>query len=482
MAGRRRDLFRYAVASAVAACLPGARIAADSDTLHISVAEQVKRLKFANASPLRLLIPNGCGSNVTPVATVFKELTGISLSIDETPVDDINTQLILNSLANEGNYDVAIPATFGIPDLVAAKAIIPLTRYAKQYEPAGFRSSILYGIGDVFDNELYGFQTDGDAYVMFYNKSMLENPQEQQRYEDRFGAALAIPVTWEELDQQMDFFHRPEQGTYGGLLYRIPGYLAWEWWVRFHAKGIWPLAPDLTPQINSKQGIAALEELIAATAFLAPEVNRLGLFDNWERYGRGDIYCNIGWGGSQKYLNGPASNIKGNMLYGPTPGGIIDGKILKTPYFNWGWNYVVTADAVEPELAYLFALFASTPTMSTLSVRQQGGYFDPIQNGHHQDDEIQRIYSTEFLKVHEKSLKTAIPDLYLANQGEYFKSLSAGLDKALTGQQTPANALDRVAKEWRLITIRSGKEAQQQRWLSLREKYPAEVRSLLRDI
>ena len=29
----------------------------------------------------------------------------------------------------------------------------------------------------------------------------------------------------------------------------------------------------------------------------------LGLFENWERFSKGDIYCNIGWGGSQKYFN-----------------------------------------------------------------------------------------------------------------------------------------------------------------------------------
>jgi multiple sugar transport system substrate-binding protein len=449
---------------------------------HLAVAEIAKQRKSSHDTRLKLLIPNGCGDNVLPVASRFTELTGIDISMDETPVDDINTQLILNTLSGDGKFDIAIPATFGLPDLVAANSIIPLTQYAAKYEPMGFRSNILYRIGDSFDSEIYGFQTDGDAYVMFYNKAFLDNPDEKKKYEDRFGAPLAIPETWGELDQQMSFFHRPDQGRYGGLLYRIPGYLAWEWWVRFHAKGIWPLAPDLKPQINSDAGIAALEEMIEATNYLAPEVFSLGLFENWQRYGQGDIYCNIGWGGSQKYLNGPQSEIRGNMVYGPTPGGIVDGEVLKTPYFNWGWNYVVTADSLQPEVAYLFTLFASTPAMSTISVQQQGGYFDPIQKGQHQDPKIEKIYSRAFLEVHEHSLETAIPDLYLANQGEYFNSLNSALSKALSGKLRPEIALRRVADEWQLISKRSGIKAQSERWEKLRQKYPKKVRSQLRDI
>jgi multiple sugar transport system substrate-binding protein len=452
------------------------------DELHLEVVEYVEKLSPAQIGPLSVLIPHGCGANVSPIVEAFTQLTGVRITIEETPVDDINTQLVLNALSGNTGYDIALPATFGLPDLVAAGVIIPLTQFAQKYEPDNFRSSILFGVGDTFDDDIYGFQTDGDAYVMFYNRRHIENPNEKARFEDRFGRALAVPETWEELDQQMEFFHRPDNDMFGGLLFRIPGYLAWEWWVRFHAKGIWPLARDLTPQINSDQGVEALEELIRATDFLAPEVHSLGLFGNWERFSRGDIYCNIGWGGSQKYLNGPKSGLKGDMVYGPTPGGMLNNELLRTAYFNWGWNYVVTADSAYPELAYLFSLFAASPTMSTISVRQQDGYFDPIQEGHHEDPKIREIYSREFLSVHEKSLRSAIPDLYLANQGAYFQSLSAALDRALAGKISSKKALDQAADEWRVISKRSGVAEQTDRWNELRNKYPIELQSRLQDL
>lgn len=456
--------------------------ASESIAIHDYAVQQAVQLKGNRDISLDLLLPNGSGANVAPVVTAFTQATGIAIGMTETPVDDINLRLTLDALGGNSTYDLALPATFGIPDLVEADAIIPISAFARNHEPAGFRDDVLYQTGDTFDNEIYGFQTDGDAYVMFFHKDMLESETEQKRFEDAFGYPLAPPETWEQLDQQIKHFHRPDDDLGGGLLFRTPSYVAWEWWVRFHAKGVWPLSEDLVPQINGPEGVAALEELIAVTEYLCSETSTLGLFGNWERYGKGDVYCNIGWGGSQKYLNGPDSNMRGRMVYAPTPGGRIDGKLLQTPYFNWGWNYVVTSQSQEPELAYLFALFASSSQMSTLSVSQRDGYFDPFRPEHYNAPSIQKAYSTDFLAVHFHSMKNAIPDLYLAQQGQYFSALSEWLSRALHKEVSPQQALNRVADNWSLISVRTDFKKQQKRWQELRNKYPKGVSDLLRDI
>ena len=479
---RRKILGRIASVT-FASAIPESLIAGEaSSQIHDIAAAHAVRIRADRNLTLRILMPQGSGENLKPVIDAFYKATGIAVLTVQTPVDEINTQLTLDSMSGEGDYDLALPATFGLPDLVASNAIVPLSSYAEKYEPKGYRDNILYTIGDSFDGDLYGFQTDGDAYLMFYHRDLLENAEEQARYADKYGEPLAIPLTWQQLDQQIAFFNRPEANLSGGLLFRTPGYLAWEWWVRFHAKGYWPLSKNLKPQIASDAGVEALEEMIRTTENLSPEVRKLGLFENWERYSRGDIYCNIGWGGSQKYLNSEKSKMRGRMAHGPTPGGIVDGELLVTPYFNWGWNYVVTTHSSEPEVAYLFALFASSSKQSTASVRQAGGYFDPFRPEHYKDSEIQRIYSREFLTVHEHSLKSAIPDLYLANQGQYFQTLSQWLDRALSGKVSPEVALERVAQQWDLITEQSDTTLQQSRWMKLREKYPDSVGSRLKDI
>ena len=318
--------------------------------------------------------------------------------------------------------------------------------------------------------------------MTFFNKAMQQDPQNMARYSDTFGYELGVPETWDELDQQMAFFNDPENGKWGGLLFRTPSYLAWEWWVRFHAKGVWPFSPDMDPQITSPEGVEALEDMIRATDYLVPEVNKLGLFENWKRFSQGDIYCNIGWGGTQKYLTRPDSPMRGNLVYGQTPGGVFSDTLISMPYFNWGWNFVVTSNSEFPEISYLFALFSSTPSMSTLAVRQPDGFFDPFRPEHYEDAQIKETYTSEFLAVHQSSMKSAIPDLYLKGQGEYFRILAGWLARALAKEIPPKQALERVSQRWRLVTNASGLRMQQKRWQRLRWKYPAKVRAVLKDL
>lgn len=477
----RREMIGKMAAFSSFGLAPGALSGAVKDDLHLEVARKAKALA-GGSGRLFMLRPDGSGANLEPVVAAFRELTGVTVAMREVPVDEMNAQLTLDGLSGDADYDLALPATFGIPDLADGGIIRPLTKFAEQHEPAGFRDDILYSIGDTFDGEIYGFQVDGDTYVMFYNDIWLSDPSEREAYEDRFGASLDVPQTWEELDRQMAYFHRPEQDMYGGALFRTPAYLGWEWWVRFHAKGVWPLSADLEPQIASEAGVMALEEMIRATEFLYPHARSAGLFQNWEEYGKGNTYANIGWGGTQKYLNGPKSKMRGKMRFGVTPCGKMKGNSDGMPYFNWGWNYVVLATSQQAELAYLFALFASTSTISTLSVQQQGGYFDPFRPEHYTDPKIQEIYSPEFLEVHERSLKGSIPDLYLAQQGEYLRLLIEGLDAAVSGDKAPEAALKRVEAQWSLLNLRAGREVQKQRWNALQSKYPTKVRKFLRNL
>jgi multiple sugar transport system substrate-binding protein len=130
---------------------------------------------------------------------------------------------------------------------------------------------------------------------------------ENKKFSDKNGYALKVPGTWEQLDAMMAHFHRPDKGMYGGALFRTQYFIAWEWWVRFHAKGFFPFDNDMKPQINNDAGVKALEELTVASKFLYPGATSNGLFENFEAYGQGDKFVNIGWGGTQKFLNSDKS-------------------------------------------------------------------------------------------------------------------------------------------------------------------------------
>ncbi len=447
--------------------------------LHIDTVQAAATLTGKQPMSLSILLPQGSKANVEPVANWFKDQANISIIYFEVPVDDINTRMMVDVVSGSGSFDLALPATFGLPDLIEAGALHNLDELSTKYAPQGFLDDSLYSIGDFYKGSLYGYQTDGDTYLMFYNQDMLNNRHEQKRFEDQHGFPLAVPKTWRELDAMMQFFQRPDEKIYGGALFRTANYMAWEWWIRFHAKGQWPLDENMQPQIDSHKGIEALDELITASKNQYPGAPTDGLFDNWQAFAQGNIFCNIGWGGTQKYLNGPKSKVRGKLAFGPTPGGIVAGQLVQTPYFNWGWNYSISKASKNPELAYLFALCACSPEMSTQAVREAGGYFDPFRNEHYEDTQIEKTYSKDFLIAHKESMKNSIPDLYLKGQGEYFDALRENILRAERGSISSSEAMKTTAKQWRRTTRRMGKQGQIEQWKFLRERYPEAIRKML---
>lgn len=473
-----RRLFCAGSAAAVPAA-SGAFALGDTRSVQKYVIAQTRALA-AKDEVLRLLAPSGCEANLRPIFKEFRRATGINVELAQTPVDEINTQISLDWLNESADYDLVLPATFGLPDLVNAGALRPIDDFVQKHEPVRFRDGMLFQTGDSFDDKTYGFQTDGDAYVMFYNNTLMSDKIEQDRYAETFDSPLDIPLTWSELDRQIEWFHRPDDGILGGLLFRTSAYVGWEWWVRFHAKGLWPMDGDLNPLISGDAGIEALEEMVRVTEFLKDGVSHYGLFENWKQYAKGNVFANIGWGGSQKFFNRPESAVRGKLRFGPTPGGIVDNSLLLTPYFNWGWTFAVFAGSSKAELAYLFALFASSPEISTLAVQEPDGFFDPFRVEHYEDATIREIYSDEFLKVHRESMRNAIPDLYLANQSQYLGALNSWVQRALDKEVAADEAMKRIAQSWELTTARSDPVRQKERWRQLRIKYPEEVRSRLR--
>ena len=438
-------------------------------TYHLQVAAAAAAIKTTNT--LKLLLPEGSEFNLWPVIQLFKQLTGIDARIETVPVDDINTRLILDKQLNRMDYDIALPATFGVPDLVEAGAIIDTTDFKTRYEPTELESGSFYTLGDYYGSRFYGYQTDGDAYLMFYNRKLVTEARREE-FSELFGYDYRPPATWQELDQHLAFFHRPRQNEFGGALFRTTTYLIWEFWARLHAKGQLPLADDLTPTINSEKGIEALEEMIRASQYLYPGASSSGLVDNWREFGKGNIYANIGWGGTQKYLHANKTEVTGRLRYSPLPGGKVDERHFSANYFNWGWNYAVTTASQHAETAYLLTLFAACPTPSTLAVREDRGFFDPFREEHYQDFQIQQVYTTEFLQAHREAMQNCVPDFYLNGQSLYFGQLRKYLNLAISGEMTAALALNTAAASWENTHKTIGYEQQLEQWRHLKHSYP----------
>lgn len=462
---RRKFLELSLYSAALTAIVPQTLNAKSGKEVEQLIFDRVKALKPENGLTLRVLFPEGSLPNIQVVANNFTAGTGVEIAFSKAVVDDINTRILIEHAAKKQSFDVALPATFGLPDLVEAEALADLTAYAKIYEPQiGYKKS-LYNLGDRYKDKFYGYQTDGDAYIMFYNKNFFENTEQRKRYEDKFSQKLTIPETWKQLDQVMQFFHDSDQGRFGGCMFRTSRYVVWEWWIRAHAKGMLPFAEDMSANINSDAGVAALEDLVEATAYQHPACETHGLFDNWKEFASGHSAVNIGWGGTQKYIQSDKSKIKGQIQCAATP---------EVSYFNWGWNYVAAAGSAYHEIAYLFGLYATLPEQSTQAVKEDG-FFDPFRIEHYDDSDIQEIYGRDFLEAHKSAIITAIPDFYIQGHGDYIQALQENILLTDRGDITAKQALDFTANTWNMLTEELGVENQKKQWQFLKSKYPKHI-------
>ncbi|MEM6988590.1 MAG: extracellular solute-binding protein [Pseudomonadota bacterium] len=444
-----------------------------------ALAETVRsRLRNGNSEVLRLLHPDGCEANLAPVAQAFNDATGMRVELVKGSLEFIGSELRFNDVVktSANAYDLALPATYSLPDLVGEALLRDLSEFAREHEPPWLQEEMLYTLGDYFDGGFYGYQTDGDAYLAFFNYALPGFKSEAARYADRYGIQLSAPKTWLEMDRQIRHFHKPDAGVYGGSLYRTNRYTGWEFWSRLHGKGVLPVSDDFVPQFQSAAGVEALQELIAVSTSLEPAASTNGLFDNFKSFAEGNKFVDLGWGGTQKFLQGETSRVRGNLAHGVLPGGVDStGRAFAAPIFNWGWNFVVPVQSPNPELAYLFSLFATLPTMSTLSVRQQGGYFDPHQRVHYTDSTIADIYGHSFLTAHERSMSQCIPDFHVYVQERYMRILGEAVHAATRGFLRPDIALREAANQWERLTDDCGREKQTQQWRQLKTSYPTRI-------
>ncbi|MEO0996875.1 MAG: extracellular solute-binding protein [Pseudomonadota bacterium] len=459
----RRQILAGITAAATGWVVPRGATAAD---LGDRIVERARVLAARGDAALTVLHPEGSEANLKPVVAAFTDATGVAVRLIPAPADDVNSRLMLAAMSDEA-FDLALPATFAVPDLVEAGALQPLDGFQRAMG-GDDTSRSLYTLGDYYNDKLYGFQTDGDVYVMFYNTKLLHDPEFARAHEAEYGSRPAPAKTWEELDRMLALYHRPEQGRFGGALYRTPDYVCWEWWIRLHAKGVLPFDPNMRPRIVEPGAVLALEELVAASRFLTPNANSAGLWENWDTFARGNVLCSIGWGGSQKYFRQQSAEFANNVVAALTPGG--DGNAFS--YFNWGWNFSVPGNSRHPELAYLLARYAVEAVPSTIAVRETGGFFDPFLAQHYNDQKIRSLYGEQFLAVHKTSMEKAIPDLYLRGRTLYMRTLSDNLLAVDRREITPREALNSVARRWENITDALGRTEQVRQWRLLLRRYP----------
>ncbi|MDR2442135.1 MAG: extracellular solute-binding protein [Deltaproteobacteria bacterium] len=428
---------------------------------------------------LTLLIPTGSIGNMTPYVDKWKNELGVTLEFIEEPDEVVHTKGMQEAVTKTGNYDVMMPTAMSYPDWLDSGLIYDLTDWVEKYQPDLFHPE--WGVvfpashhAQLYNGRVVGLLCDGDQITLLCRKDYLENPDKIKAFEDQYGYTLDVPKTWKEYYNLAKFMHDPANNFYGSLEYRSRYYCKWMFMQRLASKGHLWFDQDMNPTFNSPKGLEVLDDMLAVNEFLHPDAYSFTWSSNYNAYGRGEGFLNIVWPSGFKYSTAPSTGpaTTGKIKATVMPADILeDGTNLYAGMFCWGYGFAISKYSKNPELAYAYAQWMTSPTISADAIPYLGGYSDPYRINHMKQPTQRLIdtYTTDYLDILYNNIVNTVPDFCLPGGFEFQDALDKEVHACLTGSKKPKDALDEASRAFERITRRQGKEKVRASWFALTE-------------
>ena len=300
---RRQFLHGAAVAGATAvlsACAPGLKLTA-------TTAPAADLTKYGTITGTGWVPPTtGKGTTLrilwmaTPEADVlqkqapvFTDKTGIQIVWDIATRDAAPVKYERELMEDAGAYDLVITGIAESAAFVGQGHYIPIEDYLTPEE-----SQLFYAkkwITDPRTGKMAGIPQYNNWEVLYYRSDLLNDPQEQAAFKQKYGRDLKVPTTNADLAQVCEFFHRPPN-LYGYALGGVDWSFAYEWIHYFYGQKDAAFADkDGKLLFNSPQAIQAMTELVAISKFAQPGWETLTFMDNDQLLLKGKAFAYTNW-------------------------------------------------------------------------------------------------------------------------------------------------------------------------------------------
>jgi len=238
--------------------------------------------------------------------SVFEEATGATVEIiallDGFAIDQ---KLKVDFATGAADYDVAWDHTSFVAQYTPF--LLPLQDFFSDAELAAFSPAILDAA--TIDGNLYLIPRHADISPIHYRQDLYSDEAIAAAYMEATGAALAVPSTLEEIDQQARFFVDNGHSTFGYTLAGKEEALTGRFYEMLFASGGALFDENYEPTFNSEIGVA-VAELIASwyqdgiIPSDTPELLWDGVAQN---FCNNDVAIKLEWYGWYAYFQNPDS-------------------------------------------------------------------------------------------------------------------------------------------------------------------------------
>ena len=435
----------------------------------------------------------------------FEEATGAQLEIVRLAGIEHYPTIISDMTNHVGKYDASLAGSWWIGDMVAGGHLLSYDPfYGDPRFPKWNIDDVLPGPRSLlsYGGKKYMVAYDHDGQVLYYRRDLLDDPRHQAAFRQRYGHPLAVPQTWAQLRDAVEYFNGQDLNgdgvaDHGIVLALKPGSQGMFNYMSLSASFvIGPTNPKLywfdpqtmKPLIESPGHVRALEQFVDLVKFGPREMLTWDHGRGWDHFLAGRAAFAITWGDLGALAQQPGSKVKGKTGAAPAPGtheyySLAEGKWVKTEGVNLvgnttgaSWAGVISKYSKAPEATYFLLALLATKEKSQVYAARGWDAIDPGRKFHFLppegtgtlepylragwDEADARDYLSAFQRIF--SNRQQLPYLRIPGAYSYWLALDLRLMEAASGQLSPAAALKAAAVDFEEITIRLGRDRQRE--------------------
>ncbi|MBE0479249.1 extracellular solute-binding protein, partial [Candidatus Aerophobetes bacterium] len=278
----------------------------------------------------------------------FEKKYGVKLNVVEIAPEALYEKQMIELATGGSAYDVVQFNAFSIADY--SVHLEPLKALADKWGLNFHLDDVLPAFEKLYlswADTWYGVCSDGDVHMLYYRKDIFENPEYKARFYAKYGYELVPPRTWDEYLDVAEFFtgwdwDKSGRKKYGAAEYLKRGRMYWWFLDRFASFGGNYFDDNMNPLINTKPGLKALENMIAAIKYQPPGALNYSYMEIRTAFVKGDVAMAKQWTCVGRAAENPVeSNILNKAGYALVPGAYIGGKLNRKSMLAAGYTMAI---------------------------------------------------------------------------------------------------------------------------------------------
>ena len=419
-------------------------------------------MKYRGIELNMLLVPEGEDRAMADLMPQFEAETGMKLNITAPAVGPLIEKTLQNLKADRSGFEIINYLGFLTTQQVGGGFFEQLNSYIENadetppdWDFADFIPGAVKNVG-IFDLKTHGRGQGKDIYgipgmhsgsvIYFYRKDLFD------------AAGLKPAKTWDEFRETAKKLHSDKVAGCSFIGANDFSLAFVEWYTRFITNGGVlmsgdPNGKDFRPNVNSPEGILALQLLIDCLPYAPKNVTQYAYSENVDGFSTGKIAQMIFW----STIAGPVFNKEKSLVADKTGTGQVPAAPGQKPrgiQGGWGLGIPKNADPAKKAAAWRALTWLTSKKVNRYEVEKY--QIDASRQSTFKDPELLKEYP--YLTDSAEAIANA-STLPTSNINETFQLndiMNVEFNKALIGGQDAKTACANVQRQWEEVLRKGG--------------------------